>query len=302
MDPRSETPEPVDRLCHIADVHFWTVERNPLRLLNKRFLGNLNVLLRRRRAYRTERVDAYADHIAERAFPVVLQTGDLTSTALDDEFVRAARFLRRLRDLGPNVIVIPGNHDVYTFESVRKRRIARHLDGLIPAEGLPARRALPGGTPLILVPTVRPNILSSRGEVDADSIAKTRALVEAAADPLIVAGHYPLLTTTHGYATSWSRRLIGADRLRDALGATGKRILYVCGHVHRFSYEQDDRWPNLQHLSTAAFVQRRPQQGTDGAFTEIHAFPDGFRVFQHVRVAAWSRTEAAPRPHVPDAT
>lgn len=302
MDAHSETPEPVDRLCHIADVHFWTVERNPLRLLNKRFLGNLNVLLRRRREYRTELVDAYADHVAELAFPVVLQTGDLTSTALDDEFVRAARFLRRLRDLGPDVIAIPGNHDVYTFESVRKRRIAHHLDGLIPAEGLPARRTLPGGTPLILVPTVRPNILSSRGEVDPDTVAKTRALVEAAPDPLIVAGHYPLLTTTHGYATSWSRRLIGADRLRDALGATGKRILYVCGHVHRFSYEQDDRWPNLQHLSTAAFVQRRPQQGTDGAFTEIHALPDGFRVFQHIRAAAWSRTEVAPRPHVPDAT
>jgi 3',5'-cyclic AMP phosphodiesterase CpdA len=48
--------------------------------------------------------------------------GDYTSTAHGDEFRMARDYVEELARRGFKVIAIPGNHDVYTFESVRARR------------------------------------------------------------------------------------------------------------------------------------------------------------------------------------
>ena len=79
----------VDRLVHIADIHFWRVTLNPFRLVGKRALGALNVLLRRRRDFAMERAEQFADAVAATGINAVLLTGDFTSTSLDEEFALA---------------------------------------------------------------------------------------------------------------------------------------------------------------------------------------------------------------------
>ena len=285
---------PRDVLLHVADLHFWEVIRNPLRLLNKRFLGNLNVLLRRRYEFDLSLAEAYAQALAGAGGSPVLFTGDFTSTSTDREFARARAFVDDVREQGMDTFVLPGNHDVYTFEAARRKRFERHFAGLLPEQGYPARETLPGGTPLILVPTICANLISSRGQVAPETVRATRALVEECEGPVIVAAHYPLLNETPGYTLTHERRLRHAEPLRRALGETGKPILFVAGHVHRFSYVEDRDFPNLRHLCTGAFFAKNHREDISGEFAEIHALEDGsFAVFRHVHRRGWERREVA---------
>lgn len=283
---------PVDRLIHIADLHFWRVTLNPLRLVSKRLLGNLNVWLRRRHQFAMAASRAHARAVAAQGVSTVLLTGDFTSTALEEEFALADEFMRHLQALGLNTIVLPGNHDVYTFESVRTRRFERRLERYLPAEGYPAMLELEGGTPLLLVPTVCPNLLSSRGRIRDREIERVRELLQQGSGPIIVAGHYPLLTKTPGYTLTTRRNLRNADALRNTLGGAGRPILYVAGHVHRFSYVQDERYPQVHHLTTGAFFYRNKRENIEGEFAELAVHPRRFEVVRHVLRGSWEQIPA----------
>lgn len=285
----------VDSLVHIADLHFWEIVWNPLRLLNKRLLGNANVLLRRHKEFLMDRAEAYADAVAATGASTALLTGDFTSTSTDREFEAGAAFARGLEARGLRVWAIPGNHDVYTFESVRKRRFERHLGRFLPDGGLPARVDLPGGTPLVLVPTVCPNLVSSRGRITETQAAEAARLIpECPPGPIIVAGHYPILSKTYAYESSWERRLRNADALHAALAHANGPLLYLAGHVHRFSYVSDPAHDRVFHLTTPAFFLHRHGHAEQGAFTQIRTLDDAFEVVQHVYDGDWRQISATP--------
>jgi predicted phosphodiesterase len=284
-----EPIQPVDTLLHVADLHFWEVVRNPFKLMNKRLLGNLNVYLRRRHEFVMERADAFAERLAETAINTALLTGDFTSTSTEREFAMAEDFVSGLTKRGMDVMLVPGNHDVYTFGSHRRQRFEHHFRRFLPEKGYPAQYTLTGGTSVILVSTVRPNFLSSKGWIPDGDIQRMSAMLEKASNPVIVGGHYPVLHRTAQYETTPSRQLENAGALREALGRCGKQVLYVCGHVHRFSLVVDPEYPTLTHLSTGAFFRNDPEAGREGEFSEIHVVPDGFQVFRHVYEEKWLR-------------
>jgi 3',5'-cyclic AMP phosphodiesterase CpdA len=283
-----------DRLLHVADLHFWQVVLNPFALLNKRFLGNLNVAFRRRREFATHRAEAYSDALGATGIPSALFTGDFTSTSIEAEFAMARAFVDGVQRRGIAPIVLPGNHDVYTFEAQRARRFESHFDGLVPDQGYPSSTTLPGGTPVILVPTVSPTLLSSKGTISPEQIQAAAALLDACDGPVVVAAHYPVLHHTYGYASGPGRRLRNAQSLREMLGASGRTVLYVCGHVHRFSHVQDPDFPSLQHLSTGAFFRNDRHNGTQGEFSEIHVADGAFHVLHHVNAGTWKRELSTP--------
>ena len=294
--PRGEVRSvSTDTLLHITDLHFWKVILNPLKLCNKRFLGNLNVMLHRRHHFLTQHAAAFSDQLVSRRIPQLLISGDLSSSALDAEFEEAAAFVAGLKRRGMFPISIPGNHDVYTFESVRARRFDRYF-GDAPLEGgLPAIRTLTGGTPLLLIPTVCPNLLSSRGRVTQAVLAETVAHLAECVSPLLVCGHYPLLHETYAYRTKTSRGLRNAEGLRRALGESGKDILYLSGHVHRFSYVQDMEYSNLRHLTSDAFFRNDPRTGVCGAYSEVRVADGAFKVFRHYHDNEWHVSEISAR-------
>lgn len=282
-----------DSFIHITDIHFWEVVRNPLLLLNKRLLGNINVSLRRQHEFDTAQASSFLDYALGLDVPDVVFTGDFTSTATHGEFRQARAFLDQAAASGKRMLVYPGNHDVYTFESARKRRFEEYLSRWQLDAPLPALHSLTNGTPLLTVPTVCPNLLSSRGRITDAEVARAAALMKDLPEPLLVTGHYPLLITTAAYHSKPSRRLRNSEALRQVLGATGKRTLYVAGHVHRFSYEQDPEYANLTHLTSGAFLRHAPESGIQGDFSEIHCSNEGFRVFRHRYAGTWTRNETA---------
>lgn len=307
MSPESSAPEtlpqplePRDRIVHIADLHFWHVVTNPLRLLSKRALGNLNVWLYRRHEFIMSRAEEFAGDVLGTGIRVALMTGDFTSTANRREYEMAEAFVEGLHREGLRIEMVPGNHDVYTFHSLRAKRFERYFGEYMPEDGYPALRRLPGGTPLILVPTVTPNILSSMGRITDAEVARVAELLKLCDGEAIVAGHYPVLSRTYSYAQEPSHRLRNAAALHKALGESGCRILYVCGHTHRFSYVQDAEYPTLSHVSTGAFFRSDPEAGLQGEFAEIHATERGFAVFRHTHEEQWRRRAIDIQPLVRD--
>jgi 3',5'-cyclic AMP phosphodiesterase CpdA len=277
----------VDSLIHIADVHFWKVVTNPLLLLSKRFLGNVNVVLRRRHEFALHLAEPYADAVAARGIPFAVLTGDFTSTATHAEFEMAKAFVDGLRRRGMDIALMPGNHDVYTRGSERTRRFESYFQDYLPDEEYPWRRDLPGGTPLVVVPTVSANLVSSRGRVGERALIKLADLLADCRSPLLVAGHYPLLHKTYAYTSKWSRQLRDADALRAVLGRSGKDILYISGHVHRFAYVRDSLHRNVRQLTTGAFIHHHKTAGTAGEFAEVHVTPEGFSVTRHTHQGEW---------------
>lgn len=302
MTPASETPQdtkPTDRFIHLTDLHFWQVVWNPFRLLNKRIIGNTNVFLRRRHEFKTHATERFARDIASLGIEDVIITGDFSSTAHHAEFKKGLAFVEALAHHGLRPVVIPGNHDVYTFESKRRRRFEYYLGAWLPAETLPAVKRLPGGTPVLFVPTVCPNLVSSRGRITPEEVRQVRERLDKLEPPIVVAGHYPMLNETYGYVMKPNRRMRNAEALRQALGESGKRLLYIAGHVHRFSHVRDDRYPSITHLTTGALFRLDANSGVTGDFSEVCVERGDFRVVRHEFTDVWTRTEHEAREIVP---
>lgn len=285
----------IDHLLHVADIHYWKVVMNPFRLLNKRFLGNVNVFIKRRHEFVTSRATEFSDKLASVGPKNLLMTGDFTSTSLTEEFAMARGFVDGLKDRGLSIQLMPGNHDVYTFGSKRKGTFEEHFKDFIPENGYPTRVTLPGGTPIIMVPTVCPNIISSKGRITDKELASFETLLEQASSQLIVTGHYPVLHQTYGYSSKSGRRLRNAETLRGLMGASGKQILYICGHVHHFSYVQDPEFDNVRHLSSGALFRKDTKTGYHSEFSAIEITSDDFRVIQHRLEDKWKAVDSPVR-------
>ena len=100
-------------LAHLSDSHATPVRAPGLRpLLNKRVTGWLKWILERRKIHRPEVLAALVADLQARRPDHVAITGDLTNVGLEEEFIAAGAWLRRLGDR-QYVSLVPGNHDAY---------------------------------------------------------------------------------------------------------------------------------------------------------------------------------------------
>jgi 3',5'-cyclic AMP phosphodiesterase CpdA len=171
-------------------------------------------------------------HLASQTADYVLFSGDLTTTALPEEFAAGARAFAPLRDKwSERLILIPGNHDRYTPRASRERWFERHM-WEISAE-YPFARTLNSHWTLIAFDCSVPRLITSRGRIDAAQFASLERILQRLAGEdrrLVVMGHYPLLypPTVHAGA---DHLLAGRAELLDLLQRHGVS-LYLHGHKH----------------------------------------------------------------------
>lgn len=116
------------RIAHLSDLHLMGGPIRAHRLLNKRLTGWVNLKYRRHALHRPALVRALAAEIHRLDVDHVVVTGDLSNLSLEDEFDAVKRLLDEdLRFPADRVSIVPGNHDVYTSGSVRKRRFAAYF-------------------------------------------------------------------------------------------------------------------------------------------------------------------------------
>ncbi|MFW6060845.1 MAG: metallophosphoesterase family protein [Phycisphaeraceae bacterium] len=228
------------RIAVIGDIHLYRLKVPARRLIGKRLLGQSNLWFNRRFRFNHDMLEEVVERAAALEPDMVLLTGDVTSTSLEDEFADIAHSLKPLSEKFPTVLV-PGNHDRYTFRSARKKRIEGLLKSMLP-QRFPHTQALVGRWHLLALDSARPQYMLSRGALGEAQLAEAETFLHglSADDGVVILCHYPP-DTPPGMPTSWAHDLADNQQLREVLSGTRARVLFMHGHVHRpWHWEQSN--------------------------------------------------------------
>ncbi len=220
------------RIVLIGDIHLFSLKLSARDFLGKRMLGQSNLWLNRRFRFNHALLEPLFERVRGLEPDLVLCSGDVTTTSLDDEFHDIVRYFKPLHET-VDVVIVPGNHDRYTFRSTKHRRVETLLEGMVPEE-FPAVRELNEAWKLLAVDSARPQVMMSRGRIDSRQFERIeRVLGETTAEQgLIVLCHYPA-ALPRGMPRSWMHDMKGAKRLENMLAACPARVVYVHGHIHK---------------------------------------------------------------------
>lgn len=215
------------RLAHITDLH---VERMPSlgELFNKRFAGAVNLYVLGRRSHFTRAAQEAAVASVDALAPdAIVCSGDLTATATEAEFVAARELLAPLTSRYP-FLVIPGNHDVYTGESVG--RFDRHFGEWAGGGRYPFARRL-GPVEVVAIDVSRAGLLSN-GLAPAEQLVALDELLAGGDGPAIVVVHYPLRGRDGQPYGPYSRAIVNAAEIEAVLSRHARVAAVLHGHEH----------------------------------------------------------------------
>lgn len=221
------------RIVLLGDMHLYTLSIAPWRLLSKRILGQTNLWLRRHRAFDRRQWSGLANHARALGPDVVLGSGDVSTTALPHEFELAKDVIRPIAQVAETTFFVPGNHDRYTFASMRRRDFETYF-GEWTTTDWPHHRVLADGLHLVGVDPTRPTLLTASGRCGARQLDKLRAMLAGIdkTHKVIVVCHYPPGTPPGQKAEHKQHRLIDQTALVGVLGDAGHDVLFLHGHVH----------------------------------------------------------------------
>ncbi len=241
------------RIALIGDIHAYSLNVRARRLLSRRILAQSNLWINRRFRFNHALLAPLMDQVRAVEPDLVLCSGDITTTSLEDEFTDVMNHFRPLAEQTP-VVVVPGNHDRYTFKSRRKRRMEEMLEGLMPHE-FPHHRQLSPKWRLIALDSGIPNVLTSRGALgEAQFAALSRSLHDTPADQgVVLLCHYPAATPP-GMPNSWAHNLREAAALRRMLTDCPQPILFMHGHVHQPWYWASGEGQTNGHAPALAYL------------------------------------------------
>ena len=258
------------RIIHLSDVHVWRLDYNPLHLLNKRVIGMFELLTRRARKFRLERLRDVVGRVRDLGADHILVTGDLTTTALPAEFRDAREALADLLADPGRVTVIPGNHDRYTVGSVRHKQFETWFGAYAPSTTYPWLRPLDRDTAVLGLDATRSHI-SATGRLPEAQLDAARALLAGASTRprrLIVACHYPLDAPPAYQHELSAKRLKNAGLVSDWLSTVGPHV-FCCGHVHAAWAFVPKALPDQLCLNAGAPLLRDPTGLRPPGFLEI---------------------------------
>lgn len=265
------------RFLHCSDIHLLDLSGvGPLRFLNKRLTGGVNLALKRRKLHN----DALFDRMIEQARALSVDrmviTGDLTNLALESEFELVQQ---RLRSAQLEITVIPGNHDAYTRGSTRSRRFEHYLREFMEGERDPRGGDYPfvqrfGDVALIGVSTAVATLpLYATGVVGDEQLARLdRVFADLAAKSVfrIVLIHHPVMPG----AAKKRHDLLDLEAFGAVIRRHGAELI-LHGHEHRRieGFIPGPGAPVPVHgIASGTCLSERP--GREGAFS-VYEIADG---------------------------
>jgi 3',5'-cyclic AMP phosphodiesterase CpdA len=273
------------RIVHLSDIHFWQYVFNPLRLMSKRLAGTVSLLAGRARRFRLAGVPRLVERVRGIEPDHILITGDITTTALPDEFRAARRALSDLLSEPGRVTVVPGNHDRYTWWAHRSRRFERFFGEFAPRHRYPWLRQIDPDTAILGLDPTRAAV-TARGRLPQAQLDEAREIVAAATEwarRVIVACHYPVAVPEEYARDLVGKRLINARDVRGWLAGIGPH-LFCCGHVHAAWAFRPDEIPGQLCLNPGAPLMTVHAGRTPPGFLEIALKDQDVTVHHH----AWT--------------
>lgn len=279
------------RIAHVSDFHFTHLTWNPFRLFSKRFFGNLNWLYCRKKHFFEEQVEPLPALFQELGVDLVLLGGDFSTTALHEEFEKAARFAKKIKQPW---IAIPGNHDHYTKRSHRKKHYYRYFANhrkeishpveffTLKDHGIEAHRIAPNWWTIALDTTLPTNPYSSEGifSEKLESYLEEVIKLIPKGDSILLLNHYPFFQNDEP-----RRNLKRGDVLQNILKRHPRIRLYLHGHTHRHTIAdlQNSDLPLVLDSGSCA-------QGRKGAWNLIDLKPDGCTISTYRWDHSWTKT------------
>lgn len=225
------------RFVQISDPHLTSLRGVRLSdLMNKRLLGYLSWLKRRRKEHQRPVLDALIRDLEDCAPEHLIVTGDLTHIGLPSEFQQAYEWLSGLGS-PQQVTVIPGNHEAYAKtgwnQTLARWQPYMASDSTEPQAGSPFPSLRIRGPAAIIglssaVPTAP---FLATGRIDADQLRQLPSLL----DKTRARGLFRILVLHHSPVAGtdkWRKRLTNAAALQQILEHHGAELV-LHGHSHR---------------------------------------------------------------------
>ena len=238
------------RIAHLSDLHFSKVSYGLSQFFSKRFIGNFNFLLRRRREFDYRMLHEILPILLKADVKTVLISGDVSCTSLKAEFLQASNFVRSLNERGIETLVIPGNHDNYTKKAFKQKTFYNFFPQEPLAENQLLLKPLENGWHFLLLDTTLPTpLFCCHGRFSEDLGERLKETLSAlpANAKVVVANHFPL---NHPKDLS----LKGGELLLSILKSFPQVKLYLHGHTHkrRFSDVENEGLPLIVDSGSAA--------------------------------------------------
>ncbi len=279
------------RIAQVADFHFTHLTWNPLRLLSKRALGNLNWLTLRKKHFFEEQLHPLPELFKDLGVDLVLIGGDFSTTALIEEFEKAKQFVNQFQQPW---FAVPGNHDRYTRRSCKglhfyryfsqeRSEIQNPLDFFTLKEHRIEVHTLKPGWRLILLDTaIATNPYSSQGLFS----TKLESYLEEVLgkipkqESIVMMNHYPFFQNDLP-----RHNLIRGEALQKILEKHPQIRLYLHGHTHRHTIAdlQVSGLPIVLDSGSSA-------QGRKGAWNLIDLKDEGCTVSTYRWDHRWTKT------------
>ncbi len=239
------------RIVHLSDLHFTARPGRLTAAFDKRLLGRLNYLLRRRGTLHEEWFDLAVPRIAALTPDCLVCSGDVTCVGSPAEFARARARLETLMQAVPvPLLYVPGNHDAYVADRDCRAALAdtfRFLNGRrCRLEQMPFALRLGNVSFLMLNECTPTGPFSSAGQISpaaAEALTGWLSAPRPPAERRVLIGHYP--TRGPDAAPLPRRRRLGSAGLIIEALAQGRLDLSLCGHLHS-PYRLDGPGPGME--------------------------------------------------------
>jgi 3',5'-cyclic AMP phosphodiesterase CpdA len=239
--------------------------------------------------------DSLMDHLMDLAPDGLFITGDLTTTALEEEFELARQRLEPVLSTIPTLI-IPGNHDVYTRRSKSNRRMFETFGPWmgLDSEASPVARLDIGDVTLLGLDPTRPHPILSSGRVPQEQLNALVQQLDSMPERAVVLGlHYPILDRLGVLYDGLNHGLLNAGAVQKSLtGASHLPVAILHGHEHHgftVDLELGGRSVPIYNSGSSGYanmpVKRRAAAMNvytieDGALVDVERYlhtPEGFK-------------------------
>jgi calcineurin-like phosphoesterase family protein len=285
----------------LGDIHLSCRFAWPWQLLSKRLLGMLNLWLNRKRNFDASLLVALFDRIDSLDPDHLLWAGDLTTTAMPAEFAMVRRLLLPVMNRHPG-LAVPGNHDRYTFTSVRQGYFEMAL-GDHTAHHWPMHRELHPGVHLISLDPTRANLIGDQAEVGPRQLGELKTTLASipAGDRVLLLCHYTL-GPPPGMHERASHRMTDEAELARTLATAGRTIYYIHGHTHQPWCFRHAAAPNVVCLNCGSPTLRTRDHPRGQGFWRLTLGPDPSLERHTVDASGRWRVVDVPIPHEPGQT
>ncbi len=279
------------RIAHISDFHFTHLTWNPFRLFSKRALGNINWLALRRKHFFEQQLDPLPSLMQDLKVDLVLFGGDFSTTALQEEFEKAARFIKKIKQPW---IAVPGNHDHYTRRSSNNKHFYRFFSNHRKAISNPvefftlkehrieAHPIQKGWWVIALDTSLATHFYSSEGIFSEKLQSYLEEVLQLIPkdDSILLLNHYPFFQND-----AKRHNLIRGEALQHLLEKNPRIKMYLHGHTHRHTVA------NLQMSNLPIVLDSGScAQGKKGAWNLIDLEDKGCTVSTYRWDHQWTKT------------